>query len=56
VDGETIPTTGIDGRVTVIPEFPTLIIPLLLIVATTFALILRRKELLKKQNSNLPKT
>jgi len=56
VDGETIPTTGIDGSVTVIPEFPTFIIPLLFIVATAFALILRKKELLKKQNSNLPKT
>ena len=50
------PITNIDGSVTVIPEFPTFIIPLLFMVATAFALILRRKELLKKQNSNLPKT
>lgn len=56
--GEPIPTpiTSIDGSVTVIPEFPTFIIPLLFMVATAFALILRKKELLKKQNSNLPKT
>ncbi len=56
VDGETIPTTGIDGSVTVIPEFPTFMIPLLFMAATAFALILRKKELFKKQNSNLPKT
>ena len=56
VDGEEIPTTGIDGSVTVIPEFQTFMIPLLLMAATAFALILRKKELLKKQNSNLPKT
>jgi hypothetical protein len=56
--GEPIPTpiTNINGSVTVIPEFPTFIIPLLFMVATAFALILRKKELLKKQNSNLPKT
>ena len=38
-----VPTTGVDGHATVIPEFPTFILPLLFIVATVFAIIFGRK-------------
>jgi hypothetical protein len=38
-----VPTTGVDGDVTVVPEFPTFMLPLLFIVATVFAIIFGRK-------------
>lgn len=38
-----IPTTAVDGTVTVVPEFPTFMIPLMLIAATVLAIILGRK-------------
>ncbi len=34
-----VPTTGVDGDVTVVPEFPTFMLPLLFIVATVFAIV-----------------
>ena len=38
-----ITTTSVDGQVTVVPEFPTFMLPLLFIVVTAFAIILGRK-------------
>jgi len=38
-----IETTGVDGHVTVIPEFPTFMLPLLFVAATAFAIIFGRK-------------
>lgn len=38
-----VPTTGVDGDVTVVPEFPTFMLPLLFIVATVFAMVFGRK-------------
>jgi hypothetical protein len=38
-----VSTTGVDGEVTVVPEFPTFMLPLLFIVATVFAIIFGRK-------------
>ena len=38
-----ITTTGVDGDVTVLPEFPTFMLPLLFIAASVCAIIFRRK-------------
>jgi hypothetical protein len=41
-------TTGVDGDVTVVPEFPTFMLPLLFIVATVFAIVFGREVVGRK--------